>query len=310
MPTVAITGAGGFVCRHITEALLEAGCRVVAIDRAFDDNLRNQWVTRYHQQLDIVESDLGNLPHIGADFLIHGAAITASPEERSETPITNFRANLDPMLDILEWAALHDVRRTFLLSSSAVYRETPSGEVGETLPTTPLGLYAVAKATMEALAETYRTFHQKDVVALRLSFIYGLHESPRPSRPHISIIGRMVEQAFEKGSITVPHKDHPRDWTFAPDVGRAIYHLMQQSTLGYSLYNLASQQVLSSREIAKTIQNYLPHVVLDYVDTPDRLTRLGYLSNQRLSAEIGFTNWTSVDEGIGQIVAARQEALL
>jgi nucleoside-diphosphate-sugar epimerase len=289
--------------------MLDAGCRVIAIDRVFDMDLKQRWSARYHKNLEILETDLSDLPHLEVDTLVHGAAVTASPEERGETPIANFRANLEPLLEILEWSTQHNVHRVFLISSSAVYRETPPGAVSEAMPTTPLGVYAVAKAATEALAETYRILYDWDVVVIRLSFIYGLEERARPTRPHLSLIGRMVQQAFEQGTITFSTQDHPRDWTFASDIGKAIYHLMQQRTLRHAIYNVASEQVMSLFDIAKAIQKYLPHVQLNQVDSFDPLARLGYLSHARIFTETGFTDWTPFDEGIRKIVAAQQEVL-
>jgi len=54
---VLVTGAGGFVCRSIVQALLETGSDVIAVDRSFDDSLRQEWES-WGSRLNLIESDV------------------------------------------------------------------------------------------------------------------------------------------------------------------------------------------------------------------------------------------------------------
>ncbi|MCC7449387.1 MAG: NAD(P)-dependent oxidoreductase [Anaerolineae bacterium] len=306
-PRVLVTGAGGFVCRHIVRALLDTGFAVTAVDRAFDPDLRHQWANR----VECVEADASDLPNIPVDYVIHGAAITADPNQARQTPEDNLRANLDPALNVLAWAQRHQVRRTVLISSSAVYRATEPGPVTEDMPAMPLGLYAVAKHTLETLAETLRTQYGRDVIAVRLSNVYGPAEQPRATRPRTSLIGTMVREALEANVINVPAYEAARDWTFAPDIGRAIGGLLRANQLSHHLYNVAAEQVLSPFEIVEAIHIYLPNVQTNVVweQPADKLalTRRGYLSHERLQRDTGFNRWTSLADGIRQTIAWQRD---
>jgi nucleoside-diphosphate-sugar epimerase len=83
---------------------------VVAVDRTFDGALRRSW-ERWGDRLRLVESEVADMPPVEADAIVHGAAVTASPEEAGQSPEANFRANLSPALDALEWAKRHGARR-------------------------------------------------------------------------------------------------------------------------------------------------------------------------------------------------------
>ncbi len=175
----------------------------------------------------------------------------------------------------------------------------------------PLGLYAVAKHTLETLAETLRTQYGRDVIAARLSNIYGPAEQPRATRPRTSLIGTMVREALETNTVTVPAYEAARDWTFAPDIGRAIGALLRANQLSHYLYNVAAEQVLSPFEIVEAIHIYLPNVQVNVVweqpaDKPP-LTRRGYLSGERLRQDTGFNRWTSLAEGIRQTIAWQRD---
>jgi UDP-glucose 4-epimerase len=300
--SVLVTGAGGFVCRHIVTALLDAGYGVVAVERAFDTSLKAAWAGR----VELLEADVSQLPSLTVDCLIHGAAVTANPEQAGQTPEANFRANVEPVLAALEWSERRGVGRAIFISSGAVYRETQPGPVYESDPALPTGIYAVAKHTMERLVETLNGLYGRDVVAVRLSNIYGPGEQPRASRPRISLIGSMIHEALETGCITVPAYESARDWTFAPDIGRAICAILEVPRLPNSLYNMASERAASPLEIADMIRSFLPGVdlAIETVLAPEKspVTRRGYLSSEQLRRDIGFADWTDLSEGLRQTV--------
>ncbi len=297
-PQVLVTGAGGFLGRHLTQALLEAGWFVHALDAAFDTGLAQRWGGAVACHV----SDLHTLPDVKVDAVVHAAAITASPEDRGETPEANLRANLDPLLRVLEWAQAQGTRRVIGISSSGVFRATPPGPLDETAPLTPLGSYAVAKQLTESWFETLRTVYQRNVAVIRLSSIYGPGEIARATRPRLSLVGRYLQQALAGGIIQVYNPEERRDWTFAPDVGVAVVRLLQTEALHHALYNVASGQVLTSRQVAETIHAAVPgtHIVIH--EEPESglppLTRHGHLSSERLRADTGFADWTPFERGI------------
>jgi nucleoside-diphosphate-sugar epimerase len=309
--SVLITGAGGFVCGSITRVLLERRWQVTAVDRQFDETTRQSLQAQWGDQIRFLVTDSNHLPDISVDSLVHGAAITASPEELGQSAEDNFRSNIEPMLAVSEWANEHKVKRTLLISSSAVYAATDPGAVSETQPTSPSGLYAVAKQTTESLVNTLHDVYGRDVATIRLSNIYGPDEQARPTRPRISLVGQMVQQALQTGKITVYQNDPTRDWTFAPDIGAAVDSLLSQPVLHHSLYNVASEQILSPIDIAETIHAVMPNITVDVRSGTNpnvpKLTRLGYLSHQRLQDETGFTGWTSFEKGLQQVIAERTE---
>jgi UDP-glucose 4-epimerase len=307
MKRVLVTGAGGFVGRAIMASLLWRGIEVIAVDTAFDADFVQRWDG---WKIDWMEANAAVLPPFSVDAVVHAAALTASPEEAKHSPEANLSANLEPTLRILEWGAVH-AWRVMLISSGAVFQGTTSSVLTETSPISPLGTYAIAKSTTEQIAETWKTLFGRDVVCVRLSSIYGGDEVERRSRPRLSVVARYTRQALETGRIIVHYPDAARDWTYAPDVGEAIYVLLNTQCLNHSLYNIASEQVRTPLQIAQAIQGALPSVSIDVYggDEPNYARPLprGVLSHRRLTDEVGFRAWTPFEQGIAQTVeAARQ----
>lgn len=297
--TVLVTGAGGFVLRSVVDVLAAAGWRVLALDRQFAPALRVRWAA---SAVELIEGDAAALPtYAGVDTLILGAAITAAPEEIGLTPEAYFEQEMGLFLHGLTWARAQGVRRVIALSSAAVYAET-NGPIDENHPTHPLGMYAVVKASVEALCHTLKTLHGRDCVAMRLSSVYGPDESASVSRPRISLIGQMIHDALTTGRIH-PVEEPARDWTFVGDIGCALLALIHTPALRHAVYNLASEQRATPLEIAHMLQRLRPELsIADPVPPPAPLTRRGWLSHQRLADDTGFHRWTPLAEGLRHVL--------
>jgi UDP-glucose 4-epimerase len=308
---ILVTGAGGFVCSNIIPVLLDYGYYIIALDRAFDAALRDEWLARWKKQVELIEAETTAVQDIKADAILHGAAVTAGPDEAGQSPEDNFRANLEPLLVALDWARQQKAQRAIFVSSSAVFRVS-NGEITEDTPTLPLGLYAVAKQTTESLTNTLYQEQGGDVLTVRLSSIYGIGEQSRPSRPNTSQVSGLVHEALETGQLTIHRESLARDWTFAPDLGHALHQLLQLNKPRHALYNLASGERLASLAIGQAIQAVLPQVKLNILEQPDpkmaSSTRRGWLSSQRLRQETGFASWTPFEQGIRQVIEAQQHA--
>ena len=250
MRRVIITGARGFVGSNIVATFLEAGWLVYAVDRT-DTKLAFAGLSA--GRLRTIASDCSDLPPLNADILIHAAAITATPEARGETPEANLRANIDPLLSVTEYIGRQRISRSVFISSAAVFGNTPPMPIDESRPTRPRNVYALAKSIMEDTVETMRATYEREFVCVRLGAIYGPYEFARSTRPKLSLLARMMHAALNQGEIIVRQPQERRQWTYAPDIGRALIGLADVDKLDHGLYNLAGDERLSNLEVANQI---------------------------------------------------------
>lgn len=298
MQRVLVTGAAGFVCGHIVNALLDAGYGVIALDRSFTDQHRTQWE---NQPVTFIEGDETALSDTPVDFLIHGAAITAGPEERGETPEANFRANMDPALVLSEWAHTHGVQRSVFISSSGVSRNSTSAHVTEAEYYEPTGMYSVAKLAIEGLVRTLHQEFGRDTLAVRLGFLYGPSERRSTTRPRVSMVASLVEDALTTGKISVAATSPSTDWTYVPDIGRSLVALLRAPRLNNTLYHLTSGEALSQIDIADALKRVIPDLT---VETHDKRPGFrGVLVGERLQADTGFSDWTPFADGLAETIA-------
>jgi len=124
--TILVTGAGGFVCSEVAIALQSAGHEVVAVDQIFDGptQTRLAGIRQIVGPLrDVLDS--GKVGPVSA--VVHGAAITASPERLGISRAAHIRRNMDLLTVTLDFAARAGARRFLFISSMGVIEpeETP-----------------------------------------------------------------------------------------------------------------------------------------------------------------------------------------
>ncbi len=295
MKRVIVTGANGFVGCNIVGALLAAGYTVLAADFAFDNPAYKRLAG---DNIRCITTDCVNLPPLSADALIHAAAVTATPAARGESPEDNLRANIEPLLAVSEYVEARRIQRAIFISSTAVFRQAPSGERRESDPPQPLDTYSVAKALLEHTVATLRTEYDRDVVAVRLSAIYGPCEYARSTRPRLSAVATMMREALRQGEITVEAPGEMRRWTYAPDIGRALIALLEADTLRHSLYQLEGGEALSNLAVARQISRVCAGVALRVSEeAPPARPAPGLVGSApgRLQRDTGFDDWTPMN---------------
>jgi nucleoside-diphosphate-sugar epimerase len=112
------------------------------------------------------------------------------------------------------------------LSSSGVFGDGDgSPDLTDTDLPTATGPYSAAKMAGEALVPgALGPWCQTHV--LRLGYLYGPGEAPRPTRQRVSMLRQWLTDAMQGRPLTVAANDPRRDWTFAPDLAPAINRLL------------------------------------------------------------------------------------
>jgi nucleoside-diphosphate-sugar epimerase len=172
--TTLVTGATGFVGRHVVEDALARGESVRALVRHPEQAAQLQ-----KQGLEVVVGDIrdvGLLPAAvrGADVVVHCAAAVGAHYSRADI----YATNLDGVRNLLEAMRQAGRGRVVLLSSINVLGTRNLEAATEDLPCRPSNDPAAdVKIEAERLAEAYGR-QGLDVTILRPGFIYG----PRDTR--------------------------------------------------------------------------------------------------------------------------------
>lgn len=250
---VVVTGAGGFVGSEIALQLLAAGYDVIGIDLEFDGETskRLAGVRRIEGELSSV---LQNLPNLKPFAIVHGAAITASPEEFGVTPAAHISLNVNLLTECIAWARRQSTKWFVFLSSSGVFDASDSSTVlSETTPATANHPYAAAKRAGEDIVSGAADGGFQ-TISLRLGNLFGEYEKTRATRRHLSLLMRIFAEAKADGTILVETPDARRDWTYVADIGRACATLFDSPPMfNGKIVHCGSGQIFTDLELANLI---------------------------------------------------------
>lgn len=255
--TIFVTGGSGFVGLNLLEQLLARGESVVSFSlapppaqaqRAFDllpGSLR-------HVDGDVCDAGAVEeaLAQSGACQVIHAAVITAGIDRERLDPASIVSTNVQGTVNVLDSARRQGVDRFVYLSSASVYgaNSLAHKELSEehTAPL-PESLYAVTKYAGEGIARRFGAVFHMQVVAARLSAVFGRWEHDTGLRDTLSppyLLARMAAV----GDAAVLADEGWRDWIYGPDVAAGIIALLDAPELRHDVYNVGTGETWSLRQ--------------------------------------------------------------
>jgi UDP-glucose 4-epimerase len=207
---ILVTGAAGFIGRHLVPVLLKGGHDVVGID------IDGRWPV--HLRYDIRhESHMLSINMVeglaGAGAVVHLAAI-ASPRLAQQEPSVAWTTNVQGTYNVLQLARKLGVPRFVFFSSAHVYGISPKYfPTDEQHPLALQDLYTSTKITGEMLCRLFYDNCGLSYCSLRLSNAYG------PGQSEDYFIGVKLKEAKNK-RITLRRdlKDVTKDWVHVSDV--------------------------------------------------------------------------------------------
>jgi len=235
---VLITGAAGFVARHLAAVALDRAEVVFGLTRRGPvpegvRPLRADPATAGPVADAVRES--------APDFVFHLAAQTPA-NAPGATPEASLLTNPRLALHLLEAVRAHRPRaRVLLVSSSAVYGHVPEPElpIRETAPLQPTTLYGVSKAAEELLGIRCAAEHGLDVRRARAFNLLG------PGEPSSMLTTTLAAQVAEiasgrrPGVVRVRHRATARDYTDVRDAARAYWSILERGAPA-EVYNVCS----------------------------------------------------------------------
>lgn len=177
MARFLVTGAAGFLGRHLVRRLAREGHLVTAVDRRAPPpaDLQEGEGRVLWKQADLLTENLAPLIE-GAEYCLHLAGQPGVRESWADFP-HYARGNLETTQRLLEAFSQKPLSKFVLASTSSVYGEAPmpAREDGPLLPVSP---YGATKLAAEQLCALYGRTAQLPWLALRYFTLYGPGQRP------------------------------------------------------------------------------------------------------------------------------------
>ena len=267
MTRVLVTGGGGFIGSHLTEALLRKGHEVRVLDDFSTGKRENLIFENHYPSLDIVEGDIRDLALCqkvmeGTDYVFHQAALP-SVQRSVEDPLGSNAVNVGGTLNILLAARDAKVKRVMYASSSSIYGDTPTLPKREDMSLMPLSPYALQKYAGEQYCRLFSQLYGLETVSLRYFNVFGPRQDP--NSVYSAVIPRFIEALLHRRSpIVYGDGEQSRDFTYIDNVVQANVLAMSAPRLQGEGVNIACGQRISLNQLLailkKLIQSERPVV--------------------------------------------------
>lgn len=241
---VAITGASGFLGRHVARHLAGRGYECRALIRPGG---------RHAPDLPPIERVAGTLDDpdalralvAGADAVIHAAYDTRGGGflDPDGDVVALVERNLVATVRLIEAARRTKVGRFLVVTSGAVHDEILDDRpLDEAHPLWPKSAYGAIKASLEAFVSSYGRGAEFPIAAVRPTAIYGLAEPASASRWYelVAAVTRGEPVSCRRGGKRV----------HAHDVARALEILLVAPGVAGEVYDCTDRYV-ADREVAE-----------------------------------------------------------
>ncbi len=282
---VLVTGASGFIGRHVAEEALRRGYRVIGLDRQPCPLAGVEFI-----EADIRDKDRVARAVAGAECVIHLAAITSNVEFIKD-PAECYDINVNGFLTVLDAAARQGCRRFVYASSAAVYTDAFSEDTVMDVRTRT-NHYAKTKIINEMMAASYEDIGPLGTTGLRYFNVYGTGENAKGD--YASIVTLFLK-ARRNGEPLVVYGDgtQARDLIHVRDAARITLAALEKGSR--PVYNVGTGATTPYAAIAEMIDEQ--HIT--YVPNP--LTSYQYYTRAdtaRLRELIGDDMLTDLRDGI------------
>lgn len=257
---VLLTGAAGFVGRHLAAELTSAGHEPVLSDvREGIPDIRAADLRDSDALCELVRDTR-------PDACVHLGGIAFVPIGWDDPELV-MDVNLIGTIHLLEAFRLHaPAARLLIVSSSEVYGRKPADiPLTEEAPFAPSNPYAVAKAGADLTALLYAKRYGMPVVTARPDNHTGPGQSAQFVATAFALQLLEIKQGKSADPIKVGNLDSIRNFTDVRDVARAYRLILEKGRAGCA-YNIASGHMAKIRAILDTlcdIAEIHPEVTVD-----------------------------------------------
>lgn len=296
---ILVTGGAGFIGSHVVEAHIAAGHTVAVVDNLSSGKRNYVPAEAAFYPMDIRDPALSRVFEAEQpDVVNHQAAQVSVPKSVAD-PVHNASVNVAGLVNVLEQARQHEVRKVIFASSCAVYGDPDRLPIREEHPISPLSPYGQSKWTGEHYLDLYRRLYGLSFTALRYANVYGPRQDPFGEAGVVTIF---VEQMLAGAPVTIHDDgDQTRDFVYVGDVAMANLQALDHGDNG--VYNISTGRAVTINQLFQALQE-LASYQRDARHGPPRPgdIRHSVLDPARAMRELGWRPTMSFQEGLARTI--------
>lgn len=303
---ILVTGGLGLIGHNVSSQLEQLGHNVIIADskttygiipQAEIDYLiterRKKITTPYVYTAEIESETMEYLcrKH-SVETIIHLASFPRQKVVNAD-PRWGARVMIEGLVNLLEAAKKHQVKKFVYISSSMVYGDFDD-QVTEDAVCRPQGQYGIMKLAGEHLVKDYSRRGAFDHTIIRPSAVYG------PLDVEDRVVAKFMLTAMRGGTLKVNGAGETLDFTFSEDAARGIVAATLAEQANNKTYNITKSHSVSLLEAAQKIVTMVGSGNIEVhgkdADFPSR----GALNIDAARRDFAYDPQVDVDEGFSK----------
>ena len=303
---ILVTGGLGFIGHNVVKLLQDQGHTTSVIDNRTTYEMIPQAELDYLMaerlkkiQLSpshLYNRDICNRESIDDIFeieqpevVIHMASFPRQKVVNAD-PAWGARVMMEGLINVLESAKKHHVKRVVYISSSMVYGDFKD-DVTEDAVCRPQGQYGIMKLTGEELVKDYTRRGYFDHIIIRPSAVYG------PLDVEDRVVSKFMLAAMRGGVLRVNGSSETLDFTYVDDIADGIVAAVLSDNTENKTYNITKSHSVTLLKAAQMALELAGGGMLEVCPKDSAYPSRGSLNIDAARQDFGYSPKVDVEEG-------------
>jgi len=305
--SVLVTGCAGFLGPWLCEQLIQAGARVVGLDRLY---LKGSRIHNLASQVEMIEADIRDFALMQEIIqtrqitVIFHLAAQALVGEAAKNPVQTFKDNIEGTWNVLEVARLanaekYTIEGIVVASSDKAYGDQAELPYLESAPMEGKYPYDVSKSCADLISRSYFHSFKLPVCITRCGNLYGGGDL-NMSR----IVPGTIYSIFKNEPPIIRSNGSPvRDYIYVQDAAEAYLtvaeRLLSDPTIAGEAFNISKDQPVSVLEITRRMMK-IGNSKLEPVvqNTASLEIEKQYLNSKKMREQFNWYPKHNLDQGL------------
>lgn len=302
---ILVTGAAGFIGHNVVRFLEQDGHEIFGIDNRTnygfipEDELEYLFKERTRRMRTFpLVGDIRNgsdiKQRVGVFNIKTIVHLASFPRQKvvEQNPALASEVMATGLINLLEAARTHNIKRFVYISSSMVYGDFEN-DVDEDAPCNPIGQYGIMKYMGEQLVKDYARRYGFEYVIIRPSAVYGEYDVED------RVVSKFMLGAMRGETLKVKGAGEVLDFTYVEDAAMGIAQSTTSKLAANKIYNITRSDtklttLLEAAELAIAIAG---KGNLEVLDRDLSFPKRGRLNINRAVQELGYNPQVNVEEG-------------
>jgi UDP-glucose 4-epimerase len=287
---VLVTGANGFIGRHLCRKLNENNCIVHGVSRSIVQKMKDsvQWWKGDLSDSDFVQQLFTD---VKPDYIFHLASHVVGSRDLTAV-LPTYKANATAAINILISAAELNCTKIVMVGS----QEEPEKGGARAIPCSP---YAAAKWCASSYARMFHSLYDTPVTIARVFMVYG------PGQKDINkLVPYVILSLLKKNTPKLSSGIREIDWIYVEDVVDGLVKMALASGTEGETIDLGSGTLITIQEIVNKITSMItPDMKPSFGSVADRPMEKTRIANtDDTFSRTGWQPKVSLEQGLARTI--------